>query len=242
MDCQISPIPEQICLSFLSLRFHYFLPFSIWSDELSKHVFAEQKTPSQCSMERFSQEPNLGFDEQRRWSQTAHAEFSRYSWRFTNRFHLAEISFKIFLFKLRLHHCHLSVSTPSSAPSCCLPALSLLLTFATLPYPTPLLLLPAPPAVRAGAQPGSLGAVYQLRICQQQVLNPSWAGVPCHQGVPLLAEEPQCHPEPAALSPPARPCSTRSSARITVCASQRSACPTRCLWFAVGARLLLLPG
>lgn len=46
---------------------------------------------------------------------------------------------KILLFKLRLHHCHLSVSTPSSAPSCCLPALSLLLTSATLPCPTPLL-------------------------------------------------------------------------------------------------------
>lgn len=54
VDCQISPIPEQICFSILSLRFHYLLPFSIWSDELSKHIFADQKTPSQCSMDRFS--------------------------------------------------------------------------------------------------------------------------------------------------------------------------------------------
>lgn len=48
---------------------------------------------------------------------------------------------KILLFKLKLHHCHTSVSTPSSAPSCCLFALSLLLS-ATLPCPTPLLLPP----------------------------------------------------------------------------------------------------
>lgn len=63
-DCQISPIPEQIFLSLLSFRFHC---FSL-SDQMNYQsiiIFAEQKMPSQCIMDRFAKEPSLGFNEQR---------------------------------------------------------------------------------------------------------------------------------------------------------------------------------
>lgn len=144
-------------------------------------IFAEQKTPFQCSMDRFSKEPSLGFNEQRRWRLIVHAKSTRYSWRFTNGFNFSEKPLR-FCF---LNSGSITVTSLSPHSPLHLPALSLLLLCATSPWPTPLLL---PPAVRAGAKPGSLGGFYQLRICQQQLLNPSGAGVPCHQGMPLLTE------------------------------------------------------
>lgn len=138
MDYQISPIPQQICLSLLSLRFHYLLPFSIWSDELSKHIFAEQKTPSQCSMDRFPKEPSFGFDEQRRQSLTVHAESTRCSWRFTNRFHFSEKPLRFYF----LNSGSITATSLSPHPPLHLPAASLpwaLAGSATLLCPTPLL-------------------------------------------------------------------------------------------------------
>lgn len=128
MDCQISPIPEQICLSLLSLRFHYLLPFSICSDELSNHIFAEQKTPSQCSMDRFSKEHSLGFDGQRQ-SLTIYAKSTRYSWRFTERFHCSEKPLRFYFLNSG------SITVITLSPSCCLLALSHLLTSASIALP-----------------------------------------------------------------------------------------------------------
>lgn len=74
---------------------------------------------------------------------------------------------KILLFKLRLHHCHLSVSTPSSAPSCCLLALSLLLTSATiaLPHTSPALPACSPVPIIVSVPPRRRAeALWQCRV------------------------------------------------------------------------------
>lgn len=45
MGCQISPPPEQICLSLLSPSFHCLLPFSTCLHELSKHTSGMSREP-----------------------------------------------------------------------------------------------------------------------------------------------------------------------------------------------------
>lgn len=110
---------------------------------------------------------------------------------------------KILLFKLRLHHCHLSVSTPSSAPSCCLLALSLLLTSATiaLPHTSPA------PAWISCSQGWSQARQPWWSLSAQDLpaagLESLWG---CCNLPPRRAsadwgsagtEEPQCRPEPA---------------------------------------------
>lgn len=75
MGCQISPPPEQICLSLLSPSFHCLLPFSTCLHELSKHTSGMSREPHP-SRDGFA-EPNLGFgqpfDEPRRQSLLVHA-------------------------------------------------------------------------------------------------------------------------------------------------------------------------
>lgn len=165
---------------------------------------------------------------------------------------------KILLFKLRLHHCHLSVSTPSSAPSCCLLALSLLLTSATIALPHT---SPAPAWISCSQgwsqarQPWWSLSAQDLPAAGLESLwgwcnlpprraSADWgsAGTEAVRALRSLSVA-QSQRGPAALFPPAMPWCTRSlCANYYVCASWRSACRNQHLRSAVGMRLLLLPG